>query len=199
MSSKIANRRARNWCAVVYPDSAPKDWKEYLNNLNIKWACSPLHDKDIDDDEQIKKAHWHIVLYYAGNKSFEQVCEDLAEIKCPVRYFIHKDHPHKFQYSADDIECYGGFDIGEAFALSKTEKRQILFEVMTYIREANITEYYDLINYAMDNKYDTWYSVITESYTILLTNYIKSKRHGCKSDLPEVPPNVDPETGEIIE
>lgn len=213
MAEKNANRRARNWCAIVYPDSAPEDWKDFLNDLNVKWACSPLHDKDIDDDsepDETKKAHWHIVLCYAGNKSYQQVCEDLEYLNCPhpqicrdvqtsVRYFIHKDHPHKYQYSVDDIECYGGFDIGEAFALSKTEKRQILFEVMTYIREANITEYYDLLNYAMDCKYDTWYPVITESYTILLTNYIKSKRHGCKSDLPEVPPNVDPETGEIIE
>ena len=101
---KSNNRRTRNWCAVVYPDSAPDNWKSILDNLNIKWACSPLHNLDVDDDGNIKKAHWHIILCYNGNKSYEQVVEDLDPLNCPVpqicrdvrssvRYFIHKDHP----------------------------------------------------------------------------------------------------------
>lgn len=186
MASNYANRRARNWCAVVYPDSAPSDWKQLLDNLNVKWACSPLHDKDVDDDGQLKKAHWHIVICYSGNKSFDQVCEDLAEIKCPipqicrdvrssVRYFIHKDHPHKYQYSQSDIEAYGGFDVGDVFQLSKSEKTQVLIDISNFVREWDIKEYWDLLFYAIDENAD-WVSVIQDN-SMYFERLLKSNRH----------------------
>lgn len=200
MSDKIANRRARNWCAVVYPDSAPEDWKEKLDSLNLKWACSPLHDKDIDDDGQLKKPHWHIVICYSGNKSFEQVESDLSELNCPipqicrdvrssVRYFIHKDHPHKFQYTPDSVEAYGGFDLSDAFSISKSEKQEILKDILTYIQENDVIEFYTLVNYAMNERSQDWFPVISESYTVFLREYIKSNRYRQR---------VDIETGEIL-
>jgi hypothetical protein len=203
MGDKNANRRARNWCAVVYPDSAPENWKEILDNLNIKWACSPLHDKDIDDDEQLKKAHWHIVICYGGNKSFEQVKEDLSELNCPipqicrdvrssVRYFIHKDHPHKFQYQVSTIECYGGFDISDVFNPTKSEKTEIFREIITFIRDNDIQEFFDLMNYAMDERSGDWFPLLTESGSLMLREYIKSNRHRKRQAF-------DEETGEILE
>lgn len=190
MASNNANRRARNWCAVVYPDSAPGDWKQILDNLNVKWACSPLHDKDIDDDGQLKKAHWHIVICYSGNKSFDQVCEDLSEIKCPipqicrdvrssVRYFIHKDHPHKYQYSQSDIESFGGFDVGDVFQLSKSEKTQLLIDISVFIREWDIKEYWDLLFYAVDENAD-WVQVIQDN-SMYFERLLKSNRHRPRS------------------
>lgn len=189
MASNNANRRARNWCAVVYPDSAPGDWKQILDNLNVKWACSPLHDKDIDDDEQLKKPHWHIVICYSGNKSFDQVCEDLSEIKCPipqicrdvrssVRYFIHKDHPHKYQYSQADIETFGGFDIGDVFKLTTTEKHDLYKEIFAFICEWDIQEYFDLVNYALspECENESWFQCITDN-SMLFERYLKSNRH----------------------
>ena len=188
MSTQNENKRARNWCAVVYPDSAPKDWQNKLDALNLKWACSPLHDKDVDDDGVIKKAHWHIVICYSGNKSFEQVKDDISFLNCPipqvcrdvrssVRYFVHKDHPHKHQYSSDDVKAFGGFDISTCFAFSGSEKKVIVSEILSFVRENDITEYFDLVNYCMDEHYDDWFPIVTEGYTMLITNYIKSFRH----------------------
>lgn len=188
MSKPNENKRARNWCAVVYPDSAPENWKEQLDALNIKWACSPLHDKDVDDDGVIKKAHYHIIICHSGNKSFEQIRDDLKFLNCPIpqicrdvrsstRYLVHLDHPHKYQYNRDDIECYGGFDLSNIMALSSSEKKQVITEVLQYIRDNNVTEYYDLVNYCMDEKHDTWFPVIIDGYSILITNYIKSYRN----------------------
>lgn len=186
MNDKKSNRRTRNWCAVVYPESAPDNWKCILDSLNIKWACSPLHDKDVDDDEQLKKAHWHIVLCYNGNKSYEQVVEDLEPLNCPVpqicrdvrssvRYFIHKDHPHKFQYNQADIEVFGGFDIGDVFSLSKSEKTQYLIEISLFIREWDFKEYWDLLYYAIDNNTE-WVSIIQDN-SMYFERLLKSNRH----------------------
>lgn len=207
MSTNNSNRRVRNWCAIVYPDSAPSNWKEELDKLNIKWSCSPLHDKDIDDDGKLKKAHWHIIICYSGNKSIEQVIDDLQVLNCPrpeicrdvtgsVRYFTHRDHPHKYQYNVSDIEAHGGFDLESSLALSRSEKHEVLKDIMLYIRENDVVEFFDLVNYAMDEHAEDWYPLIMESYTHPLTNYIKSNRHRVRYCAEK---DFDEETGEILD
>lgn len=220
MSSDKSNRRTRNWCAIVYPTQdwynhnypngnydgsegwglAPDNWMQELDNLNIKWSCSPLHDMDVDDDGHTKKPHWHIILCYNGNKSFEQVKDDLDFLCCPspqicrdvrssVRYFIHKDHPHKYQYSKEDIMSFGGFDVGDVFQLSKSEKTQLLIDISLFIRENDIKEYWDLLFYAVDENAD-WVQVIQDN-SMYFERLLKSNRHRIRVV-------VDEETGEIL-
>lgn len=47
--------KARTWGMVVYPQSAPEDWVELLRETYIQFAVSPLHDKDVNPDGEIKK------------------------------------------------------------------------------------------------------------------------------------------------
>lgn len=47
-SSLPADGRTRNWCAVVYPDSAPENWRDILDGQHICWVESPLHDQDVN-------------------------------------------------------------------------------------------------------------------------------------------------------
>lgn len=222
MSTNYSNRRTRNWTVEVYPSehwyrnnifdglydgsdgwgSAPDNWKDLLNELNLKWACSPLHYKDIDGNGKIKKPHWHIVICFSGNKSFEQVVEDITEplfapipqpcrdVRGMVRYFIHKDHPHKFQYSKEDIESYGGFDVGDVLKLSKSEKTQLLIDIALFIHDEDIKEYWDLQFYAIYEKPE-WVEAIQDN-SMYFERLLKSNRHR-KRDI-----DVDLETGEIL-
>lgn len=50
--------RTRSWTFVLYDDSAPKDWRDRLDEYHIPWAESPLHDQDENADGTPKK---HIV------------------------------------------------------------------------------------------------------------------------------------------
>ena len=107
--------RTRIWAAIVYPESAPEDWRDILDAQHIEWAESPLHDQDVNPGTgEVKKAHVHIVLAFEGPKSYEQVCEILEPLHGPipqrchalkgaVRYFAHMDNPDKHQYSPNDI------------------------------------------------------------------------------------------------
>ena len=73
-SDKMKMGRTRNWGFVMYPESAPENYIQILNDLHIKWALSPLHDKDINPStNEPKKAHWHGVLVFESVKSYEQV------------------------------------------------------------------------------------------------------------------------------
>ncbi|MGZ7412941.1 Rep family protein, partial [Streptococcus pyogenes] len=67
------NSRGRNWTFVLYPESAKAEWLEYLKELHIQFVVSPLHDRDTDTEDRMKKEHYHILVMYEGNKSYEQI------------------------------------------------------------------------------------------------------------------------------
>uniref|UniRef100_UPI002896F8C0 Rep family protein n=1 Tax=Staphylococcus aureus TaxID=1280 RepID=UPI002896F8C0 len=57
---------SRTWGLVVYPESAPENWQELLSETVMQFAVSPLHDKDIKPDGDIKTPHWHVILIWDG-------------------------------------------------------------------------------------------------------------------------------------
>ena len=40
---------------MVYPESAPENWREILDETRMRWIESPLHDRDINPDGTPKK------------------------------------------------------------------------------------------------------------------------------------------------
>ena len=65
LENKEKNERYRNWSWIVYPESAPENWRTLLDETGEKWIESPLHDRDINETtNEIKKAHWHIIISF---------------------------------------------------------------------------------------------------------------------------------------
>ena len=58
---------------LLFTQSAPQNWRELLDECHVSWVESPLHDKDINPDGTVKKPHWHIILLFDGNKSYDQI------------------------------------------------------------------------------------------------------------------------------
>ena len=144
--ASAADGRARIWNAIVYPDSAPANWRDVLDEEHIEWAESPLHEFDVNPTGEIKKPHWHIVLSFDGKKSYEQIVDLLAPIRCPipkrcqslkgsVRYFAHLDNPEKFQYPVTGIVGHGGFDVAAALAPSSAQRYQLIAEMYERFEE----------------------------------------------------------------
>ena len=67
------NIKKRNWAFVLYPESAPADWREQLQKTGLQCAISPLHDKDMNPDNTPKKPHYHVILTYSGPTSYNVV------------------------------------------------------------------------------------------------------------------------------
>lgn len=180
--------RTRIWAAIVYPDSAPENWRELLDEHHIEWAESPLHEFDTNPTGELKKPHWHIVLSFTGPKSYEQVVSILEPLNCPipqrchalkgaVRYFAHLDNPDKFQYSIDQIVAHGGFDIAAALAPSSGERYDLICEMAAFIKENNIREYQDLFDYAAEHRRQDWIPLLCDNSSVVVNFYIKSQRH----------------------
>ena len=49
------NVKKRNWTFLVYPESAPADWVSKLQATGLPVAISPLHDKDINPTESLRR------------------------------------------------------------------------------------------------------------------------------------------------
>lgn len=190
MNEKMSNdNRSRNWAAVVYPESAPDNWRDILDEAAIPWCESPLHDKDTDPlTGEVKKAHWHIAFCFCGKKSFEQVKDVLAPLRCPipkrindmtgaVRYMAHMDNPKKFQYSPDDIIGHCGFDTQKYLSPSLTQRRVWLDEMVDFCETNDIHEFADLYEYSRHHEHDTWFFALSECYTLVMRTYIQSRRH----------------------
>ena len=202
-SSGNKETRTRNWTIILYPESAPDNWRDMLDDLHIEWIESPLHDKDINANGEPKKAHWHILLMFGGVKSYEQVKEVTDKLNAPiperahnaksmVRYMAHLDNPEKAQYSVSDIKAHGGVDLAEMLRPSSSERYTLIGDMISYIRANNVVEFQDLMDYALANEFDTWFPLLCDNSAFVVGQYIKSQRH-------RLQPKVNPETGEVIE
>lgn len=210
MSEKKSSRntKKRNWAFVLYPESAPKDWKEQLQLTGLQCAISPLHDKDINPTNEPKKAHYHIILAYSGPTSFnvvkglteslnQPIPQPLEQVRGYYRYLTHKDNPEKYQYNENDITTINGFDISDFIELSKSEVLEIKRKLNNIIKELNIIEYSDFVDYVQENCEMSDYDVAVNN-TIFFNTYIKSRRYKAeKFDSSNI--RINKETGEIIE
>nr|CRY97763.1 hypothetical protein [uncultured prokaryote] len=156
------NVKKRNWAFVLYPESAPADWRERLTKSGLQCAISPLHDRDLNPTGEPKKAHYHVILCYEGPTSFnvvKRLTEDLnqpipqplEQVRGYYRYLTHEDNPEKAQYSKADIQHINGFDIREFVEMTKSEVLRYKREIIEFIRDNRLTEYADLVDALYDS------------------------------------------------
>lgn len=178
----MAVTRTRNFMTIVYPDSCPENWRSILAECCVPAIVSPLHDKDKNADDTPKKAHWHVMLMFAGPKTTEQVqriCDKFGGIQCkPVsntqsmaRYFVHMDNPDKAQYDPDNIECYSGADWWEIVKTSR-DRYDALAEITDFVHEKKMFSYSDLVRYCRLNN-RRWFEVCCDN-TVFLREFCKS-------------------------
>lgn len=181
--------RTRNWNFILYPESAPENWRDIINDTRIEWVCSPLHDKDVDPTGEVKKAHYHITLLYPTVKSYEQVCDLVVKtlnqpipipcqsVKGSIRYMVHMDNPDKYQYNWNDIKCYGGADLESLCQPTASERLVLLKEILAFCSDNQISELSDLIDICIANGNNDWLSVICNFNTLVISKHIESIRY----------------------
>lgn len=193
----MADKKARGWTFLIYPESAPENWIDILRETHLGILLSPLHDKDtftaLDENKNpehkagsLKKPHYHVMLLFDGPARSSQALtalaplninyvEPVSSIRNLTRYFAHLDDADKAQYDAMEIQAFNGAVIDLSRELSAEEKRLVRQQVLNWIRENNITEYKDCIYYAMDCEPD-WLDFIA-NHTIMLNGLLRSIRY----------------------
>lgn len=180
--------RTRNWTFLVYPESAPVNWRDILDEEHVQWIESPLHDKDTNADGEIKKAHHHILIMFESVKTYEQVLEITERMnatipqKCNgtkglVRYMAHLDNPEKFQYPKSEIIGHGGADVMELLRPTTSDRYGLIKEMIEYVKENEVDEIQDLIDYSIQERPDDWFPLLCDNSAYVVSLYIKSVRH----------------------
>lgn len=181
--AKSATTRTRNFATVVYPESAPEDWKVILGESCIPCFISPLHDQDINPGGEPKKPHYHVMIMFDSVKTpaqaeevFQSIggvgCEIVQSIRGYARYLCHLDNPEKHQYKPEEVSCYGGADYHGTIGLAIDELNAVA-EMMEFVDDYEIRSYAQLLRYARYHRQD-WFRCLIKSTTVVMREYIKS-------------------------
>lgn len=191
-----ATNKHRVWWFILYPESAVKDWQHSITMRGLPFAVSPLHEFDVTAEGDLKKPHYHVIVVYPGPTTFNNVkmlsVDELGatipkvvdNIRGAYDYLIHKNHPDKAQYLEDEIQCCNGFDIFEMVQLSEKDKAELSISIIRDIKENDIKEYYELVDYYIEIQDYQKYNIVS-SHTIFYNRYIASRRYkqsDCVSD-----------------
>lgn len=180
--------RARAWTFIVYPDSAPQNWRDILDSKCIPWVESPLHNPDPDaPPEEARKKHYHISLEFEGKKSKEQIIEITKELNCTapqvvhnlrslVRYFLHLDQPNKQQFALNEIIPHCGMDIKD-YLINQADRYFYISEMEQFIVDNNITEFWKFFDLCRQYHIDTWFPLLCDNAAFVINLFIKSFRH----------------------
>lgn len=161
----MAEKKFRSFAGTLYPDSESYDCEQLLNIIRSKfidWAYI-LHDKDVDENGELKKPHIHwvgratprclsVVSNFLGLP--ENDIEVVKNFDNMVMYLIHLNDIDKFQYSPDDVETNLP-NIGQI--LRRLSEGQIVKDLASAKMQKS---WYDLVQYAVE----------TESYDVLRRN-----------------------------
>ena len=115
----------------VYPEStSAHDFEEAFKSLGCP-VVHRLHDRDLNDDGTLKKAHWQgLIALQRSDTSINRVIRDLNKMgvsincmprfynrtgsaECFLRYLLHEDEKsladeHKFRYEPDSLVFWNG-------------------------------------------------------------------------------------------
>lgn len=162
----MADKKFRSFAGTLYPDSESYDCETLLSTIRSKfidWAYI-LHDKDVDENGELKKPHIHwvgratprclsVVSNFLGLP--ENDIEVVKNFDNMVMYLIHLNDIDKFQYSPDDVETNLP-NIGQI--LRRLSEGQVVKDLASAKLQKS---WYDLIQY----------SVETDSYDVLRRNW----------------------------
>lgn len=214
--------KSREWWCVVYPDSAPENWRDLVQQTFLEAYISPLHDKDVNPDGAPKKPHYHVVLAWPGPTTYSNAKNIMAQfggviqpkvigsLRGVCRYLCHLDNPEKAQYSPDDVICYNGADWLTVINL-QTDKYNSIEEMQDFCSKYRITSFVDLNTYARKKRKADWFRSLCDGAGYIMREYCKSlqycldnnfgvrtiddiEAHIAKVDLAM---EVDPNTGEV--
>lgn len=199
-SKKDEHLIGRNWTFILYPDSMDPEYRSKIDKLHCQWAESPVHDQDTNQDGSHKKDHIHIVLCFEGNKTYQQIADiaksvngviapefgsddtaKVSSIRGMIRYLVHRDNPEKAQYDRGALIGHGGLDVDQYFQYAAGMIKRYISEMMAFCEASSIYEYSDLMDYAVENKYDTWYDLLTIGrQSFVMIKYLDSKRNAAR-------------------
>lgn len=107
------NKRVRNYLGVIYEDDERFD-NQLFNLSQEKDAIWIKHDKDLDDEGNVKKPHYHFVIQLKNACTLssiakrlevnENMLEYVKNVNSSLKYLIHYNDDNKYNYDMNDVQ-----------------------------------------------------------------------------------------------
>ena len=180
-SDKQDALKGRHFAYVVYPESAPADWIEQLQQTGLSFVVSPLHDKDVDPTGTLKKPHYHVIISWGNTTTYRAARGLCDKIRCPrpqmlkspnamYRYMQHLDNPDKYQYT-DIPTTYNGW----VRPLNAADVVQLKREIWGMVYTQDCQEYGELLMVCAEHGSE--YFDVASSHTIFFSKICDGYRH----------------------
>lgn len=164
--SKKKNNSCTSFVLVCYEDSMPQSIEsiiEIFKPILLRYAYIK-HDLDENDDESLKKTHYHVYLklgarvrYSTIAKNFgisEEQVEYCAFERGTIRYFLHFDDADKTPYAVSQLVSYNIpiNDYLDDNVIDKQDReRGELSLLINYVVYKGCFDALSLLNYAIEN------------------------------------------------
>ncbi len=202
---KIRNppSKSKYFCCILYPDSQTYDLDNVIKALaeeHLTFAVSPIHDRDVDNDGNLKKAHFHLLLAYSSATTLNNIIgwfkacgmpeSDLHSVRVCAsgvgyyRYLTHKDNPEKAQYNDNDIRVFNDSDeIFKRFSKTASDRIDDLVRIFQIVDELNTISFHSLVQYLMLNERDLFKLLTSSSaLAICVKEYQRSLEYDQRKD-----------------
>jgi hypothetical protein len=173
--------RHRSFSSVFYPESVPENWRQIIEEWHVP-ALVILHDRDVDENGELKKAHYHALLMFSSMKSLTQVhamtdqlgskqVEPSFDMRASARYLLHLDQPTKFRYPFDALESFSGA-CGPDLTAPVGDPTP---EILQFVLDNGMTEYSTLVVYCLHHQPE-WLKEV-KGHTMFWCGYFMSERY----------------------
>lgn len=173
---------------IAYPESMPDDWTHKLDKLGIGYACV-LHDKDIDTNGQLKKAHMHFFFlnpvkekekkYISACLGVNYMGQNVRSVQGMYEYLTHENETDKYHYPKDIIKYSVNWS-QETYEQLKAQEKDTAdhtLEVLDIIEKYDIKELVDLIHCLRSNGLE---NLLPTAKQYFFKTYLDSRRNAGK-------------------
>lgn len=172
---------ARYWVGILYPENMVEDWQDKIGDIVELPFAYCIHDKDLDNDDDERKVHVHLILAYPNTTTYNNMFTVFSKLNAEGKRAVNKIEKiinirHKFNYLIHDTErCRKDnkylypkseritgncFDIGAYEQLDQSEKDRMLQELAKEICDKNFTNFSDFYLYVLSNFEDTYFQIV---------------------------------------
>lgn len=204
--------KRRLYTFVVWPESIDVAlFFHLLHELHIPVAISPLHNRDLTDENELKKPHYHVIVEFRHPRYLDPVRATIGKLiqscsKEPiiggdggdykwyvlpvhdrnvmVRYLCHLDDEDKASYPVNEVITFGFFDVSPLFARSLADDMHSFAKLMYWCREHPNKTYDQLVDVVIDSQDMTLLRALRQN-SWALKSYLESsgKRRQIESEV----------------
>lgn len=185
LNADMTKKKSRAWAFIMYPESAPENWRQILKEFYLPVVISPLHDQDVGENGVLKKSHYHVMVIF-GNNTTSSTVETMAQAVraslpiaissawCYFKYMDHSEVDDKVLYDHSDFVFLNGLSEYDLKVLTRDEERQLTFYIFAFIKEHKVMSFFQLMEVLASIDPDACF--FASKKVLLFDKYIDSYR-----------------------